>query len=506
MSSAGPRKDRIAPSSQQGTCLTGDILDRLRHTDRRARYRAPQLATYASQPEHSAPDLRANDCCSIERRARFAIACTHIALGGAAKPTIGNLADHITMLPETQSSSDRTSLWLWLTLGYATLLVYATLFPLSGWRPPTAPLWVLLLDTRQATSYADVVTNGLVYIPFGFAFFRAMPPACRGAQGFLIVSSTGALMSLGLESLQAYMPGRVPSWTDIVLNTASAAIGASLAVLSQRHFWLGRRLLSFRQRHLCPDVVTNLGIAALALWALSQLSPLIPSLDYNNLRQGLKPIWYTANGLLSFDIADFSVYAFSAMALSIVADSTIEKRFYRLKFVSMFFIAVLLLKVPIVGRQLSLEAVVGVAVALGAYMVMQRLSGRLLLSVATLGILGTVLISGLSAGTDDPGAIRPMSWVPFQTNLSNPLTGLLDILGGVWPFVALAYIAIHSRPGRLTAIAGAVGIFALVFFIEWKQQYIPGRYPDLTDALVALLGWSAPWAHRPFRADTGARR
>lgn len=402
------------------------------------------------------------------------------------------------MPPPHQATLRRTGFWIWLTIGYTALLVYATLFPLSGWRSPPAPPWALVLYAERPTSYTDALTNALVYIPFGFAFMWGLASWYRAAKGVFLVTLAGSLLSLGLESLQAYMPGRVPSGIDVVLNTASAAIGAMVAAISQKELWLGRQLLSFRQRHLRPGALTDLGLAVLALWALSQLSPLIPSLDIGNLRQGLKPLWYTANGLADFKLADFSGYAFSVLGLCLIADSIIDRRYYRLKFISIFFIVVLALKVPIVGRQLSLEALGGMAAAVFAYAMVQRLPRRALLSMAATGILAAVLISGLGAGTGDSSTIRPLNWVPFRPNLANPLTGLLDILGGVWPFVALAYIALLLRPGRLAAVAGAIGVFALIFFIEWKQQYIPGRHADITDVIVALVGWTMPWLHRRF--------
>jgi hypothetical protein len=36
-------------------------------------------------------------------------------------------------------------------------------------------------------------------------------------------------------------------------------------------------------------------------------------------------------------------------------------------------------------------------------------------------------------------------------------------------------------------------LFAVWFGLEWHQQQMPGRIPDVTDPLVALLAWWVAW-------------
>jgi hypothetical protein len=74
------------------------------------------------------------------------------------------------------------------------------------------------------------------------------------------------------------------------------------------------------------------------------------------------------------------------------------------------------------------------------------------------------------------------------------LIGAADILATAWPFLAVAYVASARRESasRLTVLGGAAAIFDLAMALEWAQSFLPGRTPDITDALVAagafLLG------------------
>jgi hypothetical protein len=44
-------------------------------------------------------------------------------------------------------------------------------------------------------------------------------------------------------------------------------------------------------------------------------------------------------------------------------------------------------------------------------------------------------------------------------------------------------------------------VFAGMFALEWRQQYIAGRYPDITDAALSLLMWWLPWMYVPLRQE-----
>jgi VanZ family protein len=78
----------------------------------------------------------------------------------------------------------RNHLLLYLNLGYALLIVYASLYPLTGWRDSGSnPLDFLAAAWPRYLHAFDLATNVLAYLPFGFlcaATLRLRPAAAAG--------------------------------------------------------------------------------------------------------------------------------------------------------------------------------------------------------------------------------------------------------------------------------------------------------------------------------------
>ena len=118
----------------------------------------------------------------------------------------------------------------------------------------------------------DVAINVMGYAPLGFLLGLGMLRSHGGGGWSAVVLGTlaGALMALCIEFLQIYLPRRVPSNLDLVLNALGALIGALSAALLER---LGAidRWSDFRSRWFVPDATG--GIVLLALWPLALLFP-----------------------------------------------------------------------------------------------------------------------------------------------------------------------------------------------------------------------------------------
>ncbi len=392
-------------------------------------------------------------------------------------------------------------------LAYGALLVYGTLFPWQGWQPPTASIWRLLFSRPERISFADMVTNILVYLPLGLLCAWRVAARHGASVALLAAVLVGGSLSLTLELIQAYLPHRVCSLFDLVLNIGGTFGGALLAVIISHDSRVGRRLWQARAALFVNGGAANLGLVVLGLWILAQLSPLVPSLDVGNLRNGVKLIWHTLTGARPLLIAQVAVYALSIAAISLLFHELLRLRtsrsFWTLGFVS----TVLLLKVPIVSRQLSPEALCGLAIGAAILVLVRLLQLRHRGRLICLLVLAAVVVEARRVGVETGAATRAFNWVPFRGHLSNNLTGIIDILGNLWPYVALSYVAISRlRPGRVAvALAGGAAIFLLVACLEWFQQSLPGRYPDITDAVLAFCAWVAPWiTYR--RADFRAAR
>lgn len=382
-----------------------------------------------------------------------------------------------------------------LLLIYVGLLLYGSLYPFNHWRVPFESPWEIMLPRGGHDPYSDIVTNLLVYLPFGFLMMRAAHARRAGAGLILAVTLVGGAFSLGIEYLQAFNPARVSSLGDVALNTSGTFFGALATSFLRADARLGRHLLGWRDQYAIPGTLANVGLAAIGLWTLSQLTPLVPSLDVSSLRAGLKPVWYTLIGQVPFDRSQAMVYALSVGGLALLARTVLHRQYRSAVLFGAFVGVVLLLKIPIVSRQISLEAIAGTGAGVLLAGLLRHCRGRVRLLSAAALILGSVVLSELRFGSG--GGLWAFNWIPFRGQLAHDLIGVADLLDDIWPFVALTYLAMLTRPVRpaLTAVTGALGLGALMFVLEWHQQSLPGRYGDITDVITPVLAWLVPWLH-----------
>jgi len=188
-------------------------------------------------------------------------------------------------------------------------------------------------------------------------------------------------------------------------------------------------------------------------------------------------------------------YSLSITAAGIISSTLLRTRYNALFIFTGFVCLVLLLKVPVISRQLSLEALLGCFFGLVFTVLVYDRPLRLRRLVAAIAVTGMVLASGLYVPANTDIAPTTFNWIPFRSHLTNNITGLIDILGNLWPFVALNYLAWMTSIKRRgpVVLAGSITIFLVMFALEWFQQYQPGRSPDITDAIIATLAWLLPW-------------
>jgi VanZ family protein len=165
----------------------------------------------------------------------------------------------------------RTSAWP-LALIYTALIVFASLFPFDGWRAQGIDPLVFLqapLPPPYWTGF-DVTTNIVGYAPLGFLLVLAMLRSGWERSPVLLATLAGGLLSLLMEFAQIYLPRRVPSNLDLVLNAAGTLAGALSAALLERVGAIDR-WSDFRGRWFVADA--SGAMVLLALWPLALLFP-----------------------------------------------------------------------------------------------------------------------------------------------------------------------------------------------------------------------------------------
>lgn len=158
-----------------------------------------------------------------------------------------------------------------LALIYAALIIYASLYPFGDWRNQGVEIGSFLqAPLPKYWTWFDVITNVLGYLPFGGLLALGCLRSGLSRRPLWFAFVVASLLSLCMEALQVFLPSRVASREDWLLNAAGAAVGAWGTFALER---LGAidRWSHFRDRWFVD--ASRGGLVLLATWPLALLFP-----------------------------------------------------------------------------------------------------------------------------------------------------------------------------------------------------------------------------------------
>jgi VanZ family protein len=180
-------------------------------------------------------------------------------------------------IPRTSSTGAagavRESSTLPLTLLFAGLIVYASLYPFSGWFWPAGqPLTALLVPPWPHWHHGfDDWSNFVGYMPLGaLVYFSGVRKGRRSAAAGIVACAVPSALSWTMEFTQHFLPGRYPSLMDWTLNSLGAGAGAMLAIASHAAGH-GPRWHSLRERWFVPN--SGRMLVLLLTWPMGFLFP-----------------------------------------------------------------------------------------------------------------------------------------------------------------------------------------------------------------------------------------
>jgi VanZ family protein len=155
---------------------------------------------------------------------------------------------------------------------YAMLVIYASCFPFSGWHDNGLLPWSYLGEPMPHywTGF-DLAVNVIGYVPLGALAVLAMYPRLRGTQAVAAASMAGIALALLLESVQSYLPSRVPSNLDLLTNGSGMLIGALVGEAMRSPVLEQSRLRELRRAWFSEQA--SRGLIVVALWPLAQIFP-----------------------------------------------------------------------------------------------------------------------------------------------------------------------------------------------------------------------------------------
>lgn len=348
-----------------------------------------------------------------------------------------------------------THLTLYLTGGYLLLIIYASLYPLTGWHDSgSGPLAFLgAARPRYATGF-DLAANIFAYLPFGFFCTAALRHRLTPAPAWLVTILLGAGLSFLMELAQNYLPSRVPSNLDLACNTGGALLGGLLGARWGARTLDEGRLARWRQRVMMRGNGTDLGLLLVAAWLMTQLSPETLLFGSGNLRQllDLPPAQpFLPERFVNLEAA---IAAAGLLAAGLIA-TLLLRRDARLLTALLLLLALLvktLAQALLMGPAAAIAWItpgnsVGIAIGLVLWWSASFLVFPLQRAVAALALLFATVMVNLAP--ENPYLLNTLHiWNPGQFLNFNGLTRLICSL---WPFLALPWLMLY-RPENPNAL------------------------------------------------------
>jgi len=372
----------------------------------------------------------------------------------------------------------KTSAWP-LAAAYVLLVVYASLYPFTGWRNQELPPWEFLFAgwPKYWTGF-DVAANIVGYIPLGFLlalsfmrrgnvrFFTGHP----NLAAVVVALGAGTALSFVMEGLQNFLPSRVASNVDFGLNAGGTLIGAIVATALEVAGAIDR-WSQFRERWFIPEA--RGALVLLALWPFALLFPASVPLGLGQVFErfeGAVAEWLQATPFLEWlpvrDVelqplvpaAELLCVALGAFIPCLLGYTILRSLGRR----AVFAVAVVALGTLVTALSAALSwgpshawAWVSLPVRLG--LIFGLLLALLMLAVPRRGcaaVLLLALVVHLSVLNQAPAsAYFADTLQAWEQGRFIRFNGLAQWLGWLWPYAVLAYVLLRvSRPERTPTI------------------------------------------------------
>ena len=337
----------------------------------------------------------------------------------------------------------------YLALAWLGLVIYGSLHPFSGWLDKgISPFAFLEGGWPRYWTVFDLVANIAVYLPLGFFLTLALHrlPGRYTAPVLAVLLATA--VSFGLETIQTWLPSRVPSNVDLGCNAFGGLLGAiSAQLVGPRIF---NRIAAWQDRLVAPIPHAELGLTLLGLWLLIPLSPETLLFGAGDLRQMLGLGGAVPFAAESFVLIEASITAFNALAVGLIV------RLLCVRLSQAYFAVPLFILSGLVVRTLATAILVdpgdafawltpgaqmGLLLATAGLAIGIALPATARLMLAALALMAGAILVNLAP----PNPYSAAALAVWRQGHFLNFNGLTRWVATLWPFLTLPFLLLSSR-------------------------------------------------------------
>jgi len=367
----------------------------------------------------------------------------------------------------TRVASGRDFAVAWIIT--AAFIVYGSLYPFAFRMPGNGAgaMATLIGGWADRPSRGAILSNLLLYMPFGFFGALAVLRERGGAGRAALITLLGAALSIAIELTQYFDAGRDTQATDVYLNAAGTALGVFAGCIAR---------VAIRLPSASGLAAGRFPALLLSAWLTYRLYPFVPTIDLHKYWRALRPV-ILHTGMSPYDLYRHSVVWLTAAALL----AAVAGRRHLLLLFAAFIGGVLLARVLVTGTILSEAEVAGAGLAfvLAAALGLHR-RARI---VAVL--LGSYVVALRLEPFRFQLPARPFELMPFASFMYGSVeVNVMSFLEKFFLYGSLVWLLAESGLRVRSATAAVAAGLLLTSFAE---IYLPGRSAEVTDAVMALL-------------------
>lgn len=358
----------------------------------------------------------------------------------------------------------------------AFLIAYGSLYPFEFvWPADNSDSLQRLFQTWGSyTHQGDILANIVLFVPFGVTGVQMLAPKLKKILAIFIILFFGLFLGVILQVGQVYMPSRDANLSDAVLNFIGTIVGVIIAL----------RLKSNKLRLF--DIKSNFNsfpVILLFSWLAYRLMPLVPSIDLQEIKKSIKPLFVYPKLELVRIFHDITAWLIAFYILFRSSNKYFTTRYFTLGILLCF-----ILEIIIVENKVSLSNVIGATLALILWKIVFSHINNISALLAMMMVV--VLFASGFAPYKLAYTTQTFQFLPFYGFLGGSmLVNTSSLLEKVFLYGSLIWLLQTSGLRLWVATIITVGV---TLCIEVGQVFLVDHLPEITDPiLVFLLGFLA---------------